>query len=126
MENMRMMKKRNYEEIIRFLIPSKKGKQYTYLIDNDYYFGFFTINEMIDFKECNLGRKQLSKRINNLIDKEGQYFTLWNAISTETNTKPESTNKIETKRSKIQEKEFYEFLNLMNSIPVGSLSDSVR
>ena len=119
--------RRNYE-IKKYENVQRKIKNGmpVYKLNYGKYNGWFSAREMLDFKECECKYKTLTKRIMKLRNEEGQYLTLWEAISA---GKLEVVNLkiLDRDRKRIlREKMLYDYENsvwdkLSELMPIGSL-----
>lgn len=69
-----------YEVIERKRMPGF-GKSNYFSIKEGKHIGDYTIQEILDFDECELNRPQLTRRIERIQDKTGVLFTLLEAIT---------------------------------------------
>ena len=69
----------HYEEVYPFYNDRNK---LSIIVNLNEHKGSFTYIQILDFKECCLTYNQLNKRMNNLINKVGSFFTLNDVIIT--------------------------------------------
>lgn len=117
-------------EIIETRIVDKKT--YQMYLDFDNYKGWFSYQDILDFKECNMSYSQLHKRINNIHEKMGLFYTAKDAIISPCNSNnghPKGYDKLlhpksfeyreELKKKMLEENDL--FKDCMRLMPVGSL-----
>jgi len=71
---------KQYEKIIQEYRKGFGSKLF-YKLVSEKYNDYYQIDSIIEFPECNITYTQLIKRIQKIKNKEGQYYTLWDAIS---------------------------------------------
>jgi len=115
---------KKYEDVKISFINGKNKIFYVNLNDHR---GWFSYSQICNFDECFQNTKQLSKRVNNLNEKMGKFFTMNEVITRKSKGKDDITSvssKDFDKTIKLREKilkennEFKDFIRLM---PIGSL-----